>query len=319
MRSIYQSRIAVLIPCRDEERSIAETVIACRVALEGVGDFDIYVIDNGSTDNTAMIAETAGAKVIRVDEHGKGVAIMRAFRLIDAEIYAMLDGDSTYKIDEIAPFAKPLLHTMIETVENGEADMVIGNRLGSYAESGSKPFHYAGNLMFRWAVKSLFHKDIKDPLSGLRAISRDFARSFPGNAHGFEIEMEMNIHAGEYGFAVREYNVRYLPRPKGSNSKLSTFKDGARIMAFMLAAVHDKRPVLFYGTLAALIAAPSLWFFLDGAREYLETGTMSRFPRFIVGSVGLLFSALFVSIGAVLSSVNRHAREIKRGLLAAMG
>ena len=236
-------KIAVLIPCYNEEKTIEKVVTDVKKALpEAV----VYVYDNNSTDKTVELAKKAGAVLRHEYKQGKGNVIRRMFREIDAECYLMIDGDDTYPLDA----AKEL----VDKVLIQQADMVVGDRLSStYFTENKRPFHNFGNSLMRVCINSLFHTDIKDIMTGYRAFSYEFVKTFPVFSTGFEIETEMTIHAVNYNMQVENVVVQYRDRPEGSESKLNTFRDGMRVIRKMLQLYKNYQPLKCFGLIAALL------------------------------------------------------------------
>lgn len=265
-------RIAVLIPCYNEAQTIEKVVRDVRKALpEAV----IYVYDNNSTDRTAELAEAAGAIIRREYKQGKGNVIRRMFREIDAECYLMIDGDDTYPLNCAREMAA-------EVLERG-ADMVVGDRLSStYFTENKRPFHNFGNSLMRWGINRLFHSDIKDIMTGYRAFSYEFVKTFPVISKGFEIETEMTIHAVNYNMQVKNVVVEFRDRPEGSVSKLNTYRDGARVIHKMLQLYKNYKPLRFFSLLCLALFALALLFMIPILSEYLSTGLVPRFPTLIV-------------------------------------
>ncbi len=265
-------RIAVLIPCYNEEQTIAKVVRDVREALpEAV----VYVYDNNCTDRTAQLARAEGAVVRREYKQGKGNVIRRMFREIDAQCYLMIDGDDTYPLNCAREMADRIL-------ERG-ADMVVGDRLSStYFTENKRPFHNFGNSLMRLGINGLFHTDIKDIMTGYRAFSYEFVKTFPVFSKGFEIETEMTIHAVNYNMQVENVVVEYRDRPEGSVSKLNTYSDGFRVIRKMLQLYRNYRPARFFGALCLLLVAAAFLLMLPIFREYLETGLVPRFPTLTV-------------------------------------
>lgn len=265
-------KIAVLIPCYNEEQTIAKVVGDVRKTLpEAV----VYVYDNNSTDSTARLAAEQGAVVRREYKQGKGNVIRRMFREIDAECYLMLDGDDTYPLDCAREMADRVL-------ERG-ADMVVGDRLSStYFKENKRPFHNFGNSLMRTGINGLFHADIRDIMTGYRAFSYEFVKTFPVFSQGFEIETEMTIHAVNYNMQVENVVVGYRDRPEGSRSKLNTYSDGLRVLRRMIQLYRNYRPLQFFGTFCVLLVALALLLMIPILREYLRSGLVPRFPTLIV-------------------------------------
>lgn len=265
-------KIAVLIPCYNEEKTIAKVIRDSRQALpEAV----IYVYDNNSTDKTGEIAREEGAVVRKEYMQGKGNVIRRMFREIDAQCYIMVDGDDTYPM-EFAP-------AMVDKVLHHNADMVVGDRLSStYFTENKRPFHNFGNSFMRAGINGLFHTDIKDIMTGYRAFSYEFVKTFPVFSKGFEIETEMTIHAVNYNMQVENVVVEYRDRPEGSVSKLNTYSDGLRVIRKMLQLYRNYRPLHFFGGICLVLVAAALLFMIPIFGEYLRTGLVPRFPTLIV-------------------------------------
>ncbi len=265
-------KIAVLIPCYNEAQTISKVVNDARAALpEAV----IYVYDNNSTDATAQLAEEAGAVVRYEYQQGKGNVIRRMFREIDAECYLMIDGDDTYPLD--------CASEMVSRVLKRHADMVVGDRLSStYFTENKRPFHNFGNSLMRVGINSLFRSDIKDIMTGYRAFSYEFVKTFPVFSKGFEIETEMTIHAVNYNMQVENVVVEYRDRPEGSESKLNTFRDGMRVIGKMLQLYRNYRPMNFFGFLCLVLVVVAGILMIPVFSEYLKTGLVPRFPTLII-------------------------------------
>lgn len=295
-------KIAVLIPCYNESKTIAKVIQDYkRVLPEAV----IYVYDNNSKDGTDEIARENGAIVRYEYQQGKGNVIRRMFREIDAECYIMADGDDTYPA-EIAP-------EMIDKVINHNADMVVGDRLSStYFTENKRPFHNFGNSIVRKSINVLFKSDIKDIMTGYRAFNYQFVKSFPVLSKGFEIETEMSIHAIDKNMQVENVVVDYRDRPEGSVSKLNTYSDGIKVLFTIMRLFRTYKPLAFFGMLALVLALISVAFFLPVFVEYIETGLVAKFPTLIMcGFVGVSALLAFFS-GLILSSeVQRNKQEFE--------
>lgn len=264
-------KIAVLIPCYNEEPTIAKVVRDVREALP---ESAIYVYDNNSTDRTVELAEQAGAIVRHEYKQGKGNVIRRMFREIDAECYLMIDGDDTYPLDCAAE--------MVEKVLNHGADMVVGDRLSStYFTENKRPFHNFGNSLMRAGINGLFRTNIKDIMTGYRAFSYEFVKTFPVFSKGFEIETEMTIHAVNYQMQVENVVVEYRDRPEGSVSKLNTYSDGFKVIRKMLQLYKNYKPMNFFGLLCLLLMVVAGGFMVPIVLEYVQTGLVPRFPTLI--------------------------------------
>lgn len=264
-------KIAVLIPCYNEEPTIAKVVRDVREALpESV----IYVYDNNSTDRTVELAEQTGAIVRHEYKQGKGNVIRRMFREIDAECYLMIDGDDTYPLDCAAE--------MVEKVLNHGADMIVGDRLSStYFTENKRPFHNFGNSLMRAGINGLFRTNIKDIMTGYRAFSYEFVKTFPVFSKGFEIETEMTIHAVNYQMQVENVVVEYRDRPEGSVSKLNTYSDGFKVIRKMLQLYKNYKPMNFFGLLCLVLMVVAGGFMVPIVLEYVQTGLVPRFPTLI--------------------------------------
>ncbi len=277
-------KVAVLIPCYNESKTIAKVVADFQAVLPA--DSVIYVYDNNSTDGTAAIAAAAGAVVRHEYQQGKGNVIRRMFREIDAQCYLMVDGDDTYPA-EFAP-------EMIAKVLDRGVDMVVGDRLSAtYFTENKRPFHNFGNKLVRHSINALFKSDIQDIMTGYRAFSYQFVKSFPVLSKGFEIETEMSIHAIEKNMLVESVIVTYRDRPEGSVSKLNTVSDGIKVLGTIGKLYKNNKPFGFFGIIALVLAVIAGLLFFPVLSEYLHTGLVRRFPTLIVSG--------FVAIGAIQS------------------
>lgn len=265
-------KIAVLIPCYNEEPTIEKVIADIHQYLpEAV----VYVYDNNSTDHTAELAGKAGALVRHEYKQGKGNVIRRMFREIDAECYLMIDGDDTYPLDCAAQ--------LVDKVLEYNADMVVGDRLSStYFTENKRLFHNFGNGLMRMGINSLFQTDIKDIMTGYRAFSYEFVKTFPVFSKGFEIETEMTIHAVNYSMQVENVVVEYRDRPEGSISKLNTYSDGIRVIRKMMQLYKNYKPLPFFGAVCLLLVLVAGIMLLPVIKEYLLTGLVPRFPTLIV-------------------------------------
>ncbi|HTH28174.1 MAG TPA: glycosyltransferase family 2 protein [Sphingobium sp.] len=293
-------RIAVLLPCFNEARAIGQTVAAFRAALPQA---IVYVFDNNSTDGTDAVATAAGAVVRRVRQQGKGHVVRRMFADVDADIYVMADGDATYD----AAAAPDMVAMML--AEN--FDMVVGARV-SEVDAAYRRGHRFGNRVLTGLLQQLFGRSFTDILSGYRVFSRRFVKSFPVLSAGFEIETEMSVHALELRMPVGEKVTAYAARPEGSESKLSTWRDGWRILRMMMQLYRVERPMWFYGALAALFAILGGTLALPLIVTYLETGLVPRFPTAML-IVGLMIIAVLnIMCGLILDTVTRGRVEMRR-------
>ena len=292
-------KIAVLIPCYNESQTIEKVVSDWQRELP---DAVIYVYDNNSSDGTDAIAKRAGAVVRYEHAQGKGNVVRRMFREIDAECYVMIDGDDTYPA-EFGP-------AMVDEVLNNGADMVVGDRLSStYFQENKRPFHNFGNTIVRFFINHLFHSSINDIMTGYRAFSYQFVKTFPVVSKGFEIETEMSIHAVDKNMLVKNVVIQYRDRPSGSESKLNTFSDGLKVLKKILDLYIDYKPLRFFGMLAAILMLLSIGFFVPVFREYLLTGLVRRFPTLIVCCFCGVSALISFFSGMILQTVVRTNRQ----------
>ena len=294
------SKIAVLIPCYNEAKTIEKVVKDYKRVLPKA---DIYVYDNNSSDGTDKIAKKAGAIVEYEYQQGKGNVIRSMFRDIDADCYLMIDGDDTYPSEN----AKEMCDLVLE----GKADMVIGDRLSStYFTENKRPFHNFGNKIVRFLINKLFKNKVKDIMTGYRAFSYEFVKSFPVLSKGFEIETEMTIHAVDKNFKLIEVPVNYRDRPEGSVSKLNTYKDGFKVLKTIAVLFKEYKPMSFFGLVSLLCFIVSLIFGIPVVVEYFNTGLVPRFPTLIVSCFGILMSLLFVVTGIILQVIVKKHRQL---------
>lgn len=295
-------RIAVILPCFNEAGAIATVIADCRAVLPHAA---IYVFDNNSTDNTADMARAHGAAVTHVALRGKGNVVRRMFADVEADVYLMVDGDATYDVSNAAQMVSRLVHENL--------DMVVGARFDDGRNPQTyRPGHRLGNTMLTSAVSALFGGRFKDMLSGYRVFSRRYVKSFPAAAHGFETETELTVHALELRMPYLELPVPYLARPEGTQSKLSTFRDGWRILGTILRLFVSERPLAFFTIVAGVLAVLSVGLSVPLAIEYLETGLVPRLPTALL-SVGIMLSAMLAQMsGAILHTVTLGRQEAKR-------
>lgn len=294
-------KIAILIPCYNESITIEKVVKDYKNALP---EATIYVYDNNSSDHTDEIARNAGAIVRYEYRQGKGNVIRSMFRDIEADCYLMIDGDDTYPAEN----AKE----MCDLVLQGKADMVIGDRLSStYFEENKRPFHNFGNEIVRRSINVLWHtkKQILDVMTGYRAFSPMFVKSFPILSKGFEIETEMTIHALDKNLLIQSMPVQYRDRPAGSESKLNTYTDGMKVLLTIFNLYRDYQPLKFFGMIALLLAAVSLVLFVPVFSEFLKTGLVPRFPTLIVSTVMMLAAFLSLVCGLILDTHAKNSRK----------
>jgi glycosyltransferase involved in cell wall biosynthesis len=295
-----QPRIAVLVPCNNEEATIAKVVTEfCRALPEAT----IYVYDNASTDRTSEVAHATGAVVRREAQLGKGNVVRRMFADVEADIYVLVDGDGTYDAGS-AP-------AMVERLRSELLDMVNGARI-THESAAFRPGHRFGNTILTGIVAMMFGNRIQDMLSGYRVFSRRFVKSFPALSKGFEIETELTVHALELRMPVTEIATPYRSRPEGSSSKLRTIKDGTRILMTILRLLKEERPLTFFGMVSALSALLSLVLAYPIFITYFETGLVPRFPTAILSSAIMVLAFLSLSAGIILDTVTRGRWEMKR-------
>ena len=292
--------IAVLIPCYNESKTIERVVKDYKKALPNA---DIYVYDNNSSDHTDKIATKAGAIVKYEYKQGKGNVIRSMFKDIDADCYLMIDGDDTYPSDN----AKE----MCDYILNGQADMVIGDRLSStYFTENKRPFHNFGNKLVRGLINTLFKSNVRDIMTGYRAFSYDFVKTFPVLSKGFEIETEMTIHSLDKNFLLKEIPIEYRDRPAGSVSKLNTYSDGFKVLKTIGRLFKEYKPMIFFGLLSLLFLIISICFATPVFTEYFKTGLVPRYPTLIFSGFMLMVSLLLYVCGILLEVVVKKHRQI---------
>ncbi len=292
-------KIAVLIPCYNESKTIEKVVRDFRAVLpEAV----IYVYDNNSSDGTDEIARKAGAVVRYEYQQGKGNVIRRMFGEIDAECYLMVDGDDTYPAEHAREMADKVLQRHV--------DMVVGDRLSStYFEENKRPFHNFGNSLVRGSINWLFKNDIKDIMTGYRAFSRRFVKTFPVLSRGFEIETEMSIHAIDKNMHVENVIIQYRDRPEGSESKLNTYSDGFKVLKTIMRLFRTYRPMRYFGCLALILTLISAILFVPIGVTYAATGLVPRFPTLIVCGFILMAAIMSLFSGLILQSMYANRRQ----------
>ncbi len=300
-----EKKIAVLIPCYNESKTIEKVVKDYKKALP---EADIYVYDNNSSDGTDEIARKAGAIVRYETKQGKGNVIRTMFREIDADCYLMVDGDDTYPAESA--------RKMCDYVLEKNVDMVIGDRLSStYFQENKRPFHNFGNKLVERLINKIFKSNIVDIMTGYRAFSYNFAKTFPILSKGFEIETEMTIHAIDKNFTLKEVPIQYRDRPEGSVSKLNTFSDGFKVIKTIATLFKEYRPAFFFNILGTIILIISILMGIPVLVEYFKTGLVPRFPTLIVASIFLVISLLLYSIGIILQVIVKKHRQLFEILL----
>ena len=291
--------IAVLIPCYNEEKTITKVISDFEQELPNAV---VYVYDNNSTDETAMQARLAGAIVRSEHKQGKGNVIRRMFREIDAECYSLVDGDDTYPAESAT--------VMVKDVLENQADMVVGDRLSlTYFEENKRIFHGFGNLLVKKCINILFNNDIKDIMTGYRAFSYEFVKTFPVLSTGFEIETEMSVHAVDKRMQIASIPVEYRDRPKGSVSKLRTYSDGIRILVAMIRLFKNYHPLKFFGAISAALTFLVAWFMIPVMITYRNTGLVPQFPTLIVCGFTMVAALQSIFAGIELQTILQKNRQ----------
>lgn len=292
-------KIAVLVPCYNEEKTVEKVV---RDFKEALPEAVIYVYNNNSTDRTAELAQRAGAVVKNEYMQGKGNVIRRMFRDIDAECYIMVDGDDTYPAKHAGNMAQLVLEKKV--------DMVVGDRLSStYFSENKRPFHNFGNTIVRKSINLLFHNNIKDIMTGYRAFSYEFVKTFPVLSKGFEIETEMSIHAVDKNMYVENVVIDYRDRPEGSESKLNTYSDGIKVLKTILRLYRTYNPIGFFGIIALLLAVISAIFFVPVISTWIQTGLVPNFPTLIVCGFTMIAAIQSFFAGLQLQTMVQKNRQ----------
>ena len=297
-------KIAVIIPCFNEEVTIKTVVEDCKKYLPQA---DIYVCDNNSTDNTVKIAKEAGAMIMYEPRQGKGNVIRKMFREIEADCYVMIDGDGAHPLNRVKE--------MCDMVLNEKVDMVIGDRSSAYFNKNKRPFHNIGNKVVRFIINKIFKSNIKDIMSGYRVMSNFFVKSFPVLSEGFEIETEMTIHALDKRFSIREFSIDYRERPQGSISKLNTFSDGLLVLKTIFMLFKDYKPFYFFSLIAFVLFSVSMILFIPIFIEFLQTSKVPRYPTLIVSGAIATMSLVMWVCGIILQTIVRKHNELYEVLL----
>ena len=296
---MLMDKIAVLIPCYNESVTVAKVVADWKQALP---EATVYVYDNNSTDGTAELARAAGAVVRHEYQQGKGNVIRRMFREVDAQVYLMVDGDDTYPAD--------CARQMVDLVLHRQADMVVGDRLSStYFTENKRPFHNFGNNLVRFGINTLFHSQIKDIMTGCRAFSFEFVKTFPVLSAGFEIETEMTIHALDKNMKIDQVVIPYQDRPAGSQSKLNTVKDGWKVIKTIFTLHRNYKPQSFFSIIAAFLMALSVAFFIPVLVTYIRTGLVPNFPTLIVCGFTVIAALLSFFTGLQLQNAVKKNKQ----------
>ena len=296
---VLMDKIAVLIPCYNEAKTIKKVIEDYKKVLpEAV----IYVYDNNSTDSTDKIARQAGAVVRYEYQQGKGNVIRRMFREIDADCYIMTDGDDTYPAESA--------REMVELVLKQKVDMVVGDRLSStYFKENKRPFHNFGNSLVRWSINHLFKTDIKDIMTGYRAFSYEFVKTFPVLSKGFEIETEMSIHAVDKNMFVRNVIIEYRDRPTGSVSKLNTYSDGIKVLKTIVRLFRTYKPMTFFSSIAFLLFILATIFFIPVLITYIHTGEVPNFTTLIVCGFVVITAIQSMFSGLILATIVQKNKQ----------
>lgn len=297
-------KIAIIIPCYNEELTIANVINDCKKYLPQA---DIYVCDNNSTDDTAKIARESGAVVMSETRQGKGNAVRKMFREVDADCYVMIDGDGAHPLN----FA----NDMCDFVLKENIDMVIGNRSVAYFNKNKRLFHNIGNKLVRFIINKIFKSDINDIMSGYRVMSKFFVKSFPVLSEGFEVETEMTIHALDKKFTIREIPIDYNERPEGSFSKLNTFADGLLVLKTIFSLFKNYKPFYFFSIIAFILFAISMILFIPIFIEFLQTSKVPRYPTLIVSGAIATMSLIMWICGIILQTIVRKHNEIYEVML----
>ena len=292
-------KTAIIIPCYNEAQTIKKVIIDFKKVLPHA---DIYVYDNNSTDNTDKIARSAGAIVKYEYKQGKGNVVRSMFREIEADCYIMVDGDDTYPVEPAVEFEKLIL--------NGEADMVIGDRLSStYFEENDRLFHNTGNRVVRKFINLFFKSDLNDIMTGMRAFSYNFVKSFPIQSKGFEIETEMSVFALINNFKIKEIPVEYRDRIEGSESKLNTYKDGYKVIMMIAALIRDERPLFFFSSITLILLIIAGIYFFPILFKYFSTGYVLKIPTLIMISTVVIIATIIFFTGVILYVLKKQHRD----------
>lgn len=297
------NKIAVLIPCYNEGKTIKKVVEDCKKALKNIPNSTVYVYDNNSTDSTAKLAKEAGAVVRHEYMQGKGNVIRRMFREIDAECYIMIDGDDTYPAEEIP--------TMASYVLDKKYDMIVGDRLSSsYFEENKRPFHGIGNKLVRGSINFFFKNDIRDIMTGYRAFSTEFVKTYPVLSKGFEIETEMSIFAIVNNMSIVNHVIEYRDRPAGSESKLNTFSDGFKVLWLIFTLYRNYKPFKFYGIFALFLTIIAAAFFIPHVWiPYHLTGKVANMPTLVTCGFCIIAAIISFYSGLILDTIQRKERR----------
>lgn len=300
MTKHYDGQIAVLIPCYNEEMTIGKVIDDF---LKELPDAQIYVYDNNSTDQTAVIAREHGALVKLEPRQGKGNVLRQMFRDIEADYYVMVDGDDTYPAEAV--------HDLLKAAVNDDADMVVGDRHSnlSYQRENTRLFHNFGNNLVKLLIRALYGMRVDDVLSGYRVFTRVFVKTFPVLSKGFEVETEMSIHAIDKNWRIREIPIEYRDRPEGSESKLSTFKDGFKVLMVILSLFKDYKPLVLFCFVTFVLVVVGLALGISVVIDFLGTGLVERFPTAILAVSLIIIGMLSLVCGLILDTTVKERRK----------
>jgi len=306
MANTNKEKVAVLIPCFNEELTIGKVIKDFKSILK---DAEIYVFDNNSTDKSKHIAKKSGAIIFDEFSQGKGNVIRSMFRLIEADIFIMIDADNTYPADQVKSLMQPII--------DKKADMVVGDRLssGKYASENTRLFHNFGNNLVRLLINTLFKSSLKDIMSGYRVFSRNFVKNIPISSQGFEVETEMTLHALDKKFRITEIPINYRDRPLGSYSKLNTVSDGLKVLKTIFVVFKDFRPLLFFSIISLIFFFSSFFIGLPVINEFIETGLILKIPSAILATGLMLVSVFSLFSGFILDSIAKQRRDTSEILL----
>lgn len=294
-----QTRIAVLIPCYNEECTVAKVVTDFQRQLPKA---TIYVFDNASTDNTAAEARTAGAQVISEPRKGKGYVVEAMMGAVDADYFVMVDGDDTYPADRV--------HSLLQPVMAGQADMTVGARLADFHDQSFRALHVTGNALVRGLVNLIFNSSLTDILSGYRAFNRRVAQRVPIVSSGFEVETELTIQILHYGLTLKEVQIPYGTRPEGSSSKLRTFQDGGRVLWKLFSLFRAFKPLTFFGGVGLLFLLVGILAGLHPILDFGQTDFSQHLPYLFLASALVLIACGFAFMGVLLHAINWRIREL---------
>lgn len=297
------NKIAAIIPCYNEALTIAKVIADAKKNLPSAV---IYVFDNNSSDNTAEIAKAAGALVFKEKRQGKGFVMQTMFNQVVADIFVMVDGDDTYDLTH--------LKDMVTIVAEDQADMVVGTRLATYTAKSFRPLHTSGNKLVRWLINTLFNANLKDIMSGLRVMNKEFVKNINLISSGFEVETEMTIKALKNNYVIKEYDIQYKERPEGSFSKLNTFKDGFKVLKTIFLIFKNYKPLLFFSLCALFSFIASLLASSVVISEFIKTRYITHVPLAIFAVGAMIFAVILFVAGLILDAINNRFDELNNYL-----